>query len=183
MPETNHHPIDEQIAPRDNVLLTGFMGTGKTTVGRILAELLNYVFVDTDELIEQRHGPIPQLFSMRGEPHFRELEYDLAIELSDLDNQVISTGGSFLLDPANLAILAKTSRVFCLTATADEIFARIVTDPTASERPLLSGADPYQRIVELLAERAAGYGAFTQISTSDLSPQVIAQEIYAACSI
>ena len=125
-----------------NIVLTGFMGTGKTTVGRLLAERLGYEFVDTDSLIEQRHGTIAEIFRSRGEDAFRQIERELAAELGDRQGLVISTGGRLMLDPRNVASLSRNGRVFCLVATPDEILDRIVKDEAGIERPLLSVPDP-----------------------------------------
>jgi shikimate kinase len=159
-----------------NVVLTGFMGTGKTTVGRLLADLLDYEFVDTDQLIEQRHGAIETIFRERGESASRALERDLATELARRDRLVISTGGRMLLDPAIATTLEAHGRVFCLTASADTIAARVLNGPV---RPLLAGPDPLDRIRELLAERAAGYAAFEQVPTDHRTAADIAHELAA----
>ncbi len=91
--------MEDSPRPRPgNVVLTGFMATGKTTVGRLLAERLGYEFVDTDQLIEQRHGPIPAIFRESGEGEFRRLERSVADELAARRQLVISTGGRLLLD-------------------------------------------------------------------------------------
>ena len=148
-----------------NIVLTGFMGTGKTTVGRLLAEQLGYEFVDTDQLIEERHGKIAEIFRSRGEEAFRQIERELAAELAARDRLVISTGGRLMLDPHNVASLSRNGRVFCLVATPDEIFDRVTKDESAIERPLLSVPDPRQRIVELLAERSPDYRRFAQLTT------------------
>ena len=92
-----------------NVVLTGFMGTGKTTVGRLLADLLGYEFVDTDEVIEQRYGPIETIFRERGEDAFRTIEREVAGELAGADRRVISTGGRMMLDP----VIAETLGCRC----------------------------------------------------------------------
>src|SRR5512143_2336464 len=98
---------------RTNIVLTGFMGTGKTTVGRLLAAQLGYEFVDTDVLIEARLGrPISQVFAELGEAAFRQMEADLAQELANREGLVISTGGRLMLDPANVAALSRQGRVF-----------------------------------------------------------------------
>ena len=115
-----------------NIVLTGFMGTGKTTVGRLLAEQLGYEFVDTDRVIEERHGPIGDLFRSAGEAAFRHIERELASELADRERLVIATGGRMMLDPHNVASLSRNGRVFCLVATPDEIFDRVVNDPSRS---------------------------------------------------
>jgi shikimate kinase len=160
-----------------NVVLTGFMGTGKSTVGRLLARRLAYEFVDTDEVIEQRHGPIPAIFAQRGEAGFRALERTVARELAERRGLVISTGGRMMLDAANVAALGRSGRVFCLVATAEEILQRVTADDGTIDRPLLAGEDPRRKVVELLAERAPGYARFDQIDTSGRSPDAIAAEL------
>lgn len=157
-----------------NVVLTGFMGTGKTAVGQVLADLLGYEFVDTDDVIVERHGPIATIFSTRGEAAFRELEREVARDLAGRERAVISTGGRMMLDPEIAATLGARAHVFCLTASAETIMARVVNGPV---RPLLAGPDPLARIQSLLAERAAGYAAFEQVATDLLTPAEIANEI------
>jgi shikimate kinase len=163
-------------APPLNIVLTGFMGTGKTTVGRLVAELLGYEFVDTDDLIERRHGPVPEIFREHGEERFRELERELAAELADGERRVISTGGRMMLDPANAEVLEARSRVFCLVASAGVIAARVLVDG-APARPLLAGDDPAARIAELLDERRAGYARFEQVDTDGRTPAEVADDI------
>lgn len=152
-----------------NIILTGFMGTGKTTVGKLLAEQLGYEFIDTDELIQARHGrTIPEIFLELGETAFRQMEADIARELADREGLVISTGGRLMLDPDNVTVLSQQGRVFCLVATPEEILARIRNDKV--QRPLLAVPDPGERIVELLQQRAGGYGRFPQVMTDDKHP-------------
>jgi shikimate kinase / 3-dehydroquinate synthase len=157
-----------------NIVLTGFMGTGKTTVGRLLAERLGYEFVDTDQVLEERHGRISEIFRTRGEDAFRRLERELAAELADRDGLVIATGGRLMLDPENVANLSRKGRVFCLVATPDEILDRVTSDTASTERPLLSVPDPRQRIIELLAERGADYRRFAQLPTDAVSTDAVA---------
>jgi shikimate kinase len=160
-----------------NVVLTGFMGTGKTTVGRLLAERLGYGFVDTDQLIEQRHGPIPEIFRESGEGEFRRLERAVADELAERRQLVISTGGRLMLDAVNAARLTATGDVFCLTASVDTILVRVAGDGAAAERPLLAGDDARARITELLAERAEAYARFEQLDTEGRAPAELAAEL------
>ncbi len=159
-----------------NVVLTGFMGTGKSTVGRVLAERLGYTFVDTDTLIEQQHGPIPEIFARVGEAAFRAFEAEVAATLAEGTHQVIATGGRLMLDPDNAAALGATGAVFALAASADEILRRVLGDG-GSVRPLLAGDDPAGRVRSLLAERAPLYAQFPVIETGGRSPEDIAQEI------
>jgi 3-dehydroquinate synthetase/shikimate kinase len=166
------------VTPSSNIVLTGFMGTGKTTVGRLLADRLGKRFVDTDGLIEQRHGPIPRIFGDHGEARFREIERLVAAELADESDLVIATGGKMMLDPANIATLGRSGRVFCLVATVDEILERVVAgDDPAVERPLLAVPDPRRRIVGLLAERAPEYRRFAQVITDGRAPDAIVDDL------
>lgn len=164
---------------RPNVVLTGFMGTGKTTVGRLLAHRLQYEFVDTDVLIEARGETIAEIFRSRGEDAFREIEHALAADLAARRGLVVSTGGRMMLDLRNDASLGRSGRVFCLVAPPDAILARVHRDDPRSERPLLSVADPRARIVELLAERAAGYARFEQVETDGREPGAVVDDIEA----
>jgi shikimate kinase len=143
-----------------NVVLTGFMGTGKTTVGGLLAARLGYELVDTDALIEQRHGPIPTIFAEHGEGEFRRIERAVAAELA-----------------VNAEVLQRTGRVFCLRAAVATILARVAPEGRADGRPLLAGADARERITTLLAERAAGYAAFEQVVTDDRAAAEIVDDI------
>ena len=177
-----YHSINPQRSPllkmsRPNLILTGFMATGKTTVGKILAEQLSYTFVDTDELIARKTKmSIADIFSEKGEAFFRKLESDTALELSQKQGFVISTGGGFMLNPVNKALLGEKGHVFCLVATAQEIFRR-VSNPSATKRPLLETANPLQRIEKLMREREPAYGDFTQISTSGKTPEEVVVDI------
>jgi shikimate kinase/3-dehydroquinate synthase len=156
-----------------NIILTGFMATGKTTVGRLLADHLGYAFVDTDQLIEARCGrSIAELFRERGEAAFRALEADIARELGARDGLVVSTGGRLMLDPDNAAALSRNGRVFCLVATPEEIMDRVTLD-TRHKRPLLEVPNPMERIVELLGARKDQYGRFPQLLTSDKTAEEV----------
>lgn len=162
---------------KKNVVLTGFMGTGKTTVGKRVAVALGYRFVDTDVVIEERFGPIAEIFATQGEEAFRQMEQGVARELAEQTGLVIATGGRMMLDRVNAAALGKNGRIFCLTATPEEILARVLGDEKGMERPLLQVPNPAQRIQELLQARRLLYEQFPQIITSGKTPDDIAQEI------
>jgi shikimate kinase len=161
-----------------NIVLTGFMGTGKSSVGRLLAARLGYRWVDTDDLLETRHGPISKIFADLGEEVFRGLERDLAVELARHSGLVISTGGRMLLDPGSAAVLGFESRIFCLAATPEEI-ARRVDSSGEPVRPLLEGGDPRELIGGLLAERSEAYARFEQVDTDGRSVEEVADDIVA----
>lgn len=164
------------MADRRNVVLTGFMATGKTTVGRLLAERLGYDFVDTDTLVEQRHGPIPAIFAERGEGEFRRLEREVAVEVAARTGQVVSTGGRMLVDDTNAATLSATGDVVCLTAEVGTIVDRLRATG-ADSRPMLAGHDLPSRVGHLLAERQAAYARFRQVPTDRRSPAEIVDGI------
>lgn len=151
------------------------MGTGKSTVGRLVAERLGRRFVDTDALIESRHGPIAALFAEHGEEHFRRLERDVAAELAEATDLVVATGGRTMLDPANQATLGARGIVVCLAASVDHLVARLQDE--AEQRPLLRGGDAAARIAALLDERAAGYARFPQVPTDGRTPDEVADAV------
>jgi len=161
----------------DNIILTGFMGTGKSTVGRVLATLIDYAFVDTDEIIEQRHGAIAAIFRERGEDAFRAIEQGVAEELAAHVRTVIATGGRMMLDSSNIDALSRRGHIFCLVATPGEILARVTADDERASRPLLAGGDTERMIIDLLADRREGYERFEPIGTDGRSPAAVADEI------
>jgi shikimate kinase len=139
----------------DNLALIGFMGTGKTSAGRLVAEYLRFDFLDTDELIQVRTGrSIPDIFAVNGETSFRALERDIVGELAGRTNTVISTGGGLPADPANLAALKAHALVVCLWASPEKIWERVRNQ---SHRPLLHDPNPQAKIRDLLERRAPFY--------------------------
>jgi len=152
-----------------NIILVGFMGTGKTVTGRVLAERTGLELVDMDSIIEERAGrPISEIFATDGEAGFRVLERALARELSQRHGLVISTGGGIVLNPDNLADFEKTGLVVCLTASPETIFQRLENDTT---RPLLSG-DKKGQISGILKTRKPLYDAIKhQIDGDRLDPE------------
>ncbi|MBN1966226.1 MAG: shikimate kinase [Anaerolineae bacterium] len=161
-----------------NLVLTGFMGTGKSTVGRLVAEALERPFVDMDAVIEQRAGrTIPRIFAEQGEAAFRRVERALCRELAARGGQVIATGGGALVDDENRALLIASGLVICLTAAPEALIARLQEE---SDRPLLAVPDPVARLRELLAVRAEAYAALPyHVETTDLTPSQVAEKVLA----
>ncbi len=159
-----------------NLVLTGFMGTGKTTVGRIAAARLGRPFIDMDAVIEQQAGmTVAQIFEMQGETVFRQMERALCAELSQKRGLVIATGGGALVDPVNRTAMITSGVVICLTATPEALLARLRGN---RDRPLLHAPDPAARLRELLAARAEAYAALPHhLDTTSLSPEQIAEAI------
>lgn len=161
-----------------NIILTGFMGTGKTTVGKLLAERLRYQFVDTDELIVLRHGrSIADIFAEEGEASFRQMEREAAAELAQKRGCVISTGGRLMLDEENQARLGGSGLVFCLTASPETIVKRVMADEGGEKRPLLQGNNPAENIRLLLSRRQPIYANFPQIETEGKSPEQVVNQL------
>ena len=158
-----------------NIVLVGFMGTGKTTVGKLLSEQTGMPLVDMDALIELRAGkPITDIFAQDGEPCFRTLEREITRELSAQDGQIISTGGGIVLNPDNISDYEKTGLVVCLLASTAEILNRVQHDNT---RPLLAG-DKQEKIRQLLEARKPLYKAIPhKIDTDGIDPATIATQI------
>lgn len=159
-----------------NIILTGFMGAGKTAVGQAVAERLGRWFVDMDAVIERRAGrPISAIFSEQGELAFRLMEAELCRELAEERNLVIATGGGALVPEANRQVLAGSSVLICLTAPVDVILARL---QGATDRPLLAEAERRRRIEALLAQRAAAYAAIPrQVDTAGLTVEQVAERV------
>lgn len=157
------------------IVLTGFRGTGKTTVGRIVARSLGIPFIDTDRAIEGRAGmKIPAIFRNRGEAAFRDMERQAIASLPG-DGIVVSAGGGAILDPGNVAHLRRGSLVFLLGADDETIIRRI----GGSGRPSLTGRPLSEEVGELLRVRRPAYlrAADFCISTSGKSPEEVAGEI------
>lgn len=159
-----------------NLALIGFMGAGKSSVGRIVAEQLGFEFVDTDEMIETRTGKsITQIFAQDGEAHFRDLEYAVIEQLSQSSNLVISTGGGLPTRQANIDSLKTHALVVCLWCSAERIWERVRTQ---AHRPLLQTPDPQAKIRELLAARAPFYRqADVLLNTENRSQRQVCQQV------
>ena len=164
------------------VILTGFMATGKTEVGRRLARRLGRPFVDIDGLVETAAGrTVADIFAAEGEQRFRELERTAVAEACRVPDAVVATGGGTLLDPENRRRLAAAGPIVCLSAPAAEILRR-VDDPKS--RPLLANGradgDRLARIERLLADRAPIYALATHaVDTAGLSLDEVVERVSA----
>ncbi len=159
-----------------NIVLVGFMGTGKTSVGQKLAERLEMPLIDTDAVIKHDSGmTIAETFAQHDESYFRDLESAAICKVTALDNHVISTGGGVVLRRSNLEMLKCSSVVFCLTATPEEIWRRVGHEP---HRPLLQAPDPLGKIQQMLTERAPYYArADYDIPTTGVSIEEVVDKI------
>ena len=164
-------------SPR-NLVLVGFMGTGKSAVGRRVAALAAAPFLEMDAELERRAGKsISRIFAEDGEPAFRDQEAQLAEEWGRKQGAVISCGGGVVLRETNLRALQANGLLVCLTARPEVILARTAR---AAKRPLLAGENPEQKIRDLLAARAPLYAKIpVQLDTSDLGPEVLAAQVLA----
>jgi 3-dehydroquinate synthase len=159
------------------IVLTGFMGTGKTSVGKELSRILGYQFVDTDKLIEEKDGkPVSLIFKEKGEDYFRKLEQDTVKEASMIRNVVIATGGGVIKNRKNVENLGRNGIIVWLKAAPEIILKRVMTE--GGKRPLLDVKEPLLEINKLLAERIKLYEqADTSVDTNYITPQETAHEI------
>ncbi|MBI4395845.1 MAG: shikimate kinase [Elusimicrobia bacterium] len=160
-----------------NIVLIGFMGTGKSSVGRLLSKRLGRPFFDTDEMIEKETGlAIADIFAKAGEPAFRDMETKTIKLVSLLDNAVISTGGGVPLREENMRELERNGVVFCLNAKPENILERLKEE--IETRPLLKTKDPFLAIQErLLARRKAYSRCRHAIETDGLTAEQVAETI------
>ena len=166
------------VSPRSihNLALVDFMGTGKSSVGRLVAEQLHFNFVDTDEMIESQTGKsVAEIFAQHGEPAFRQLERDVVEKFAGSRGLVISTGGGLVMHPENMASLKRHALIICLWASPETIWERVRTQ---THRPLIQTPDPLGKIRELLAQRSAAYHeADGLIHTGFRSPREVVQQV------
>ena len=159
-----------------NVALIGFMGTGKSCVGRVAADMLHFTFLDTDHVIEARAGKaIGEIFAQDGEPVFRQWERRIVEELTRRTRTVIATGGGLPVEEGNLTSLKSHALVICLWASPEAIWERVGGQ---AHRPLLNEGDPLTRIRELLAAREPYYRqADVLVNTGMRSVREVAQHV------
>jgi len=138
------------------VVITGFMATGKSSVGRALAQRLSVPFVDTDALVEKAEGrSVSDIFAAEGEEYFRAAEKAAISAALAVPGAVVATGGGAVLDPENMRAMQAAAPIVCLRASAAAIEARARAG--GASRPLLAGAAPREKIEELLALREPAY--------------------------
>jgi shikimate kinase len=163
-----------------NIILCGFMGTGKTTVGKLVAARLGWQFADTDQVIEARCGkPISAIFAEAGEAAFRQMERALCQEIAaSWRGYVIATGGGMVLDATNRELLLRSGCLICLNLSAEHLARRLANK---TDRPLLLNppdGDLTAHIQRLLAARAEAYRAVPhQVDTTNLSPYAVSEAV------
>jgi len=163
---------------KSGIALIGFMGTGKTVVGRLLAAMTGKEFLELDAIIEEKAGrSIPEIFRTEGEVGFREREIEAVKAIAGRKNAVIACGGGVVLNKINIDRLRQECAVVCLTASLEAILKRTAGD--GGGRPLLAVADRVRQVKELLAFRRPFYqrSADITVNTSRLKPEKVADRI------
>lgn len=160
----------------NNIYFVGFMGTGKTTISKLVSQRLNMNWVDLDEMIEEREKrTIVDIFRDSGEGYFREVEKDLLKEIAQNGNYVVSTGGGIVIIDENIEIMKRSGFIVTLVASPEVIYERLKDDQS---RPLLQVPDPLTEIKRLIFERAPFYiKGDIIVDTSFDEPQVIVEQI------
>lgn len=161
---------------RRNIIITGFMGTGKSVVAKELARKLKMEFIDMDRIVEERHGmSISAIFTRYGERYFRAQENKLVKELFQKENMVIATGGGTLLSSDNARILSQRGQIICLYADSQTIYNRV---KRKNDRPLLKGENVLSEINRLLVERKKIYDNIKwKIDTTNLTTREVVDKI------
>lgn len=169
--------------PPRNVVLIGFMGTGKSSVGRRVADSLGFAFIDTDQIAAELAGkPIPEIFAQDGEGRFREWESEALRRCARLERQVIATGGGIVTRPENRDLLRQAGYVIWLKADPEVVHRRVARN---HDRPLLQTPDPQATIRDLLNARLPLYRACAQeeVNTGDLTLEETAHGITESCRV
>jgi shikimate kinase len=185
-------PVGLTLSEPNNIILVGFMASGKSVVGEVLSRLTGMPLLDTDDEIVLRAGkPIHQIFQESGEAAFRELEREVIDDICSRSGNVIGAGGGAFVDPDNRELMLTSGWVVCLSARPETILQRISQaqwsdnskEGVAAVRPLLAGDDPLARIKSLLAQRADAYAqAHYTIEIDRLTPEQVAGRILELCS-
>lgn len=166
-----------------HVYLMGYRGSGKTTVGRLLAQALDWPLIDTDDWIESGQGQsIRQIFAAQGESGFRDLEQATIVQVSSfLEPAVIALGGGAVLRPQNQQVIRETGRRVWLDASAEHLHERICADSSTGERrPNLTDRGGFDEVAEILAVRRPIYSDLAELTVDTMgkSPDQITREIY-----
>jgi len=163
---------------RRNIYLIGFMGTGKSTIGRELARFLGKKFVDMDNLLQKRMGmTVSQIFEKHGEQFFREQELEVAKELAAQTGRVIATGGGSILNPKVRDIFCNNGLMICLFTDRDQLLQRL---KRTDRRPLLRGSEEVieEKVDKLIEERKNAYQCSSiRVNTTNMTPQEVAKKI------
>lgn len=168
---------------RNNIALIGFSTTGKSAVGKRVAENLGWDFIDIDDEIVSSIGKsIPEIFTQDGEERFRQLEKDIIKKACTCNNMVIATGGGAVLDPENQALLRERCSIICLESKAETIYRRLMEDTVYSTnpiiRPLLIDENPLEKIIQLKSHRQSHYSiADWTVHTDNLTVEEAGQEV------
>jgi shikimate kinase len=150
--------VSEPSQARSNIFLVGPRGSGKTTLGRLLAERLNRPFLDTDELILAKSGrPIADIVNEQGWEEFRNMEHAVLAEVCARSHQVVATGGGIVLMQENRSLMKSCGRVFYLLADPPLLLQRLTQEPLAEQRPPLSGLPLQEELARTLTERSPLY--------------------------
>ncbi len=162
--------------PVKNIFLVGFMGAGKTAVGKVLAGKTGFEYRDADKIAETKAGmTVTEIFAARGEEGFRELESEILASLAKGERQVVSTGGGAVMRPANIETMKNGGVIVYLKASPETIWERVKHSKT---RPLLQVENPFETVKELLSKRAHLYElADAIVATDGQTPAEIAGEI------
>lgn len=161
---------------KSNIFITGFMGTGKSTIARALADRIGKVFIDMDTMIEKREGiPIVDIFNVKGEDYFRKLEERLLQEIVGQQNLVVATGGGTLLNERNDQLVLRNGIIILLWARPEVILDRLREERS---RPLLLERNKWGKILFLMEKRKKQYGRFSNcIDTSDLTVKQVVDKV------
>jgi shikimate kinase len=161
----------------NHLFVIGFMGSGKSTVGRLVAARLDLPFIDLDaQIVERENTDIATIFAERGEPAFRGLEHEALAGLQDVEPHVVACGGGVVVDDRNRVVLKTLGRVVYLRVTAEEALARI---GSSEGRPLLAGPDPLAAGRTLLDARERLYSSVADVTvdTTGKAEEVVAMEV------
>lgn len=160
----------------NNIILCGFMGCGKTTVGKNLAKIADMKFIDMDKYIEEKEQmTVKEIFAEKGEDGFRDMEHQACIELAKENNNVIAAGGGTLTFDRNVEVLSKTGTIVLIDASYKILCDRLKND---TARPLLQTENRNEKIKELLEIRMPLYKKASSITVNgNLPPKKVAQEI------